>query len=113
MVSGGDVDMDLNRFNGTCLQFNMKYGTHIQPLGGVVVPPVVVPPVTPPGTLPEYVIITTGELSIRNAPSLSASTIGHALLNTKWYPLELVTTDIPWYRVGKNAFISKNYTRLP
>jgi GH25 family lysozyme M1 (1,4-beta-N-acetylmuramidase) len=110
----GDADMDLNRFNGTITAFNSRYGTHIQPIGSIVVPPVVVPPVVvPPGTIPEYVIITAGELSIRNAPNLSAGVIGHALLNTKWYPLELVTTDIPWYRVGKNAFISKGYTRYP
>jgi GH25 family lysozyme M1 (1,4-beta-N-acetylmuramidase) len=103
--TGGDQDMDLDRFNGTVAQFNSKYGTHIQPLGGV-------PPVIPPGTLPEYVIINTGELAIRNAPG--AGTIGHALLNTKWYPYELVSSNgVEWYRVGKNAFISKAYTKLP
>jgi GH25 family lysozyme M1 (1,4-beta-N-acetylmuramidase) len=110
MISGGDVDMDLDRFNGTCAQFNAKYGTHIIPLGE----PPVIPPVIPPGTLPEYVIINTGELAIRNSPDvISTNTIGHALYNTKWYPLELVTKNgIPWYRIGTNAYISKNYTRL-
>jgi hypothetical protein len=121
MVSGGDVDMDLDRFNGNCLQFNMKYGTHIQPLGGVVVPPVVVPPVIPPpipGILPEYVLISNplnpiAELSIHGAPLVADSNvIGHALKNTKWYVIGQVTTDIEWWQVGPHAYISKKYTRL-
>jgi len=105
--TGGDPDMDLDRFQGTCASFNSKYGTHIVPIGGVEPP-------QPPGTLPEYVIINTGELAIRNTPDvISGNTIGHALLNTKWYPSELVTkSGIEWYRLGKNEYISKNYTRL-
>jgi hypothetical protein len=126
MVSGGDADMDLNRFNGNCIQFNVKYGTHIVPLGGSVVPPVT-PPVTPPYPptppappvgLPEYVIISSytnpiSELSIHSTPlAVPSNVIGHALKDTKWYPYEQVNTDIEWYRIGKNAYISKKYTRL-
>jgi len=108
MVSGGDIDMDLNRFNGTCVTFNAKYGTHIKPIGEII------PPIIIPGTLPEYVIINTGELSIRSTPDVvSTNIIGHALMNTKWYPLELITKNgIEWWRIGTNVYISKNYTRL-
>lgn len=114
MVSGGDPDMDLDRFNGTCAQFNAKYGTHIVPIGANPQPPQ--PPVPPvPPVVPEYVIITTSELAIHSTPqAIQTNIIGHALLNTKWYPYELVVANgISWYRVGKNAYISKNYTRLP
>jgi GH25 family lysozyme M1 (1,4-beta-N-acetylmuramidase) len=106
--TGGDLDMDLNRFNGTCTQFNSKYGTHIKPIGEVTPPP-------PPGTLPEYVIITTGELAIHNTPqAIQTNIVGHALLNTRWYPYEEMTANgITWYVVGKNLYISKNYTKLP
>lgn len=109
MVSGGDPDIDLNRYYGTCAQFNARYGTHIVPIG---TPP---PPTPPPGQLPEYVIITTGELAIHSTPqAITSNIIGHALLNTKWYPYEQINANgIDWYRVGKNAYISKNYTKLP
>jgi len=110
--TNGDRDMDLDRFNGTCAQFNAKYGTHIVPIGGGVPP--VVPPVVPPETLPEYIIINTGELAIHNTPdAFQTNIIGHALMNTKWYPSELITKNgIEWYRLGKNEYISKKYTRL-
>jgi GH25 family lysozyme M1 (1,4-beta-N-acetylmuramidase) len=107
MVSGGDADMDLNRFNGTVAQFNSKYGTHIQPIG-------VIPPVVPPGTLPPYVIINTAELAIHSTPqAVQTNIIGHALQNTKWYPLEEVVSGISWYRLAKDAYISKSYCRYP
>src|SRR5512135_276325 len=38
MVSDGDADMDLNRYYGTVARFNLRYGTHILPLGEVVPP---------------------------------------------------------------------------
>lgn len=110
--SNGDPDMDLDRFNGTVSQFNIKYGTHIAPIG----PP---PPPPPPGTLPPYVLIGSPlhpitELSIHSAPALSSPTIGHALKDTKWYPLEEVQGDgIAWYRIAKDAYFSKSYTRYP
>lgn len=112
--TGGDPDMDLDRCNLSVTQFNSKYGTHILPLGQVNPPIPPTPPPTP-GTLPEYVIITTGELAIHSTPqAIQTNIVGHALLNTKWYPLEELTANgVVWYRVGKNLFISKNYTRLP
>lgn len=119
--TNGDADMDLDRFNGTVVQFNAKYGTHIQPLGGIV-PPVVVPPVTPPGALPPYVLIgnpsitpPVSELSIHSQPlAIASNTIGHALKDTKWYPLEeVVGGSVVWYRIAKDAYISKSYTRYP
>jgi len=103
--TGGDPDMDLNRFNGTVAQFNSKYGTHIQPIG-------VVPPVVP--TLPPYVIINTAELAIHSTPqAVQTNIIGHALQNTKWYPLEEVVSGISWYRLANGAYISKGYTKYP
>lgn len=108
--TGGDPDMDLDRFNGTCATFNAKYGTHIVPIGTPPIPPQ--PPVPP--TLPEYVIINIGELAIHNTPdAVQTNIIGHALQNTKWYPYELVNKNgVDWYKVGKNLYISKYYTRL-
>lgn len=107
MVSGGDADMDLDRFNGTVEQFNLRYGTHIKQIG-VVTPP------TPPATVPEYVIINTTNLGIHNTPqSGTYNLIGYATMNTKWYPYEIVVANgAEWYRVGKNLYIDKHYTRL-
>jgi GH25 family lysozyme M1 (1,4-beta-N-acetylmuramidase) len=106
--TGGDADMDLNRFNGTVVQFNTKYGTHILPLGGVAPP-------QPPGAVPPYVIITIGELAIHSTPApLQNNIIGHALLNSRWYPLKAVDGGgVTWYEVAQGAYISKNYTRYP
>jgi GH25 family lysozyme M1 (1,4-beta-N-acetylmuramidase) len=121
MVSGGDPDMDLDRFNGNCVQFNAKYGTHIKPIGDIVTPPpIIVPPpvVIPPVGLPEYVIISSyanpiSELSIHSAPLAAPSNvIGHALKDTKWYVVGQTTTDIEWWQVGPHAYISKKYCRL-
>lgn len=39
MVSGGDPDIDLNRYYGTVDRFNTRYGTHILPIGGTIPPP--------------------------------------------------------------------------
>jgi GH25 family lysozyme M1 (1,4-beta-N-acetylmuramidase) len=117
--TGGDPDMDLDRFQGTCATFNTKYGTHIKPLGSVVVPPPITPPPVP-GTLPEYVLIGNpsiippiAELSIHSAPLVANSNvIGHALKDTRWYIMGQVTTDIEWWQIAPHAYISKKYTRL-
>jgi GH25 family lysozyme M1 (1,4-beta-N-acetylmuramidase) len=118
--TNGDQDMDLNRFNGTCAQFNAKYDTHIVPIGvPQPPPPEPPPPPIPPPLIPPYVIIGNlahpiSELSIRQAPSLNSVVIGHALKDTKWYPLEEVTGGgIVWYRFAKDAYMSKAYTRYP
>ena len=106
--TGGDADMDLDRSNLTVVQFNIKYGTHILPIGGIQPP-------QPPGVVPPYVIITIGELAIHSTPApLTNNIIGHALLNSRWYPLEAIDGGgVTWYRVAKDAYISKNYTRYP
>ena len=111
--TGGDPDMDLDRFNGTCAQFNAKYGTHIVPIGGNIDPPI-----DPPG-LPPYVLIGNAlhpieALAIHSTPALGdANKIGDCLKNTKWYPLAMVKTDIEWWKLANGAYISKGYTRYP
>lgn len=106
--SGGDADMDEDRWYGTVEQFNATYGTHIQHLGQPPVPP-------QPGQVPESVIINIGELAIHDTPALiQANIVGHALFNTTWHPYEEISVNgVPLYRVTKDGFISKNYTRLP
>jgi GH25 family lysozyme M1 (1,4-beta-N-acetylmuramidase) len=108
--TGGDPDMDLDRWNGNVTQFNLKHGTHIQPLGGIIQPP---PP--PPGTLPPYVIINTGALAIHSTPlPIDANKIGSCLQGSKWYPLDMINGGgVDWYKIAKDAYISKNYVRYP
>lgn len=103
--TGGDPDMDLDRWYGTVEQFNAKFGTHITHLGGT-------PP--PPGQVPENVIINISELAIHDTPQLIQSNIvGHALINTVWHPYEEVYVNgVKMYRVTKDGLISAAYTRL-
>jgi GH25 family lysozyme M1 (1,4-beta-N-acetylmuramidase) len=107
--SGGDADMDLDRFNGTIVQFNAKYGTHIGPIGGSVVQP-------PPGAVPEKVIVNTGEANFRWTPDPIAQNIcGSSKLGMILYP-EAVEKDQfgkEWYKLGKKIYIKKELTRLP
>lgn len=109
--TNGDPDMDLNRYNGTCAQFNAKYGTHIVPIGsGSVVQP-------PPGTVPEMVIVNTGEVNLRHAPNPNDSTNICATSKYGWklYP-EAIEKDQygkEWYKLGEKIFIKKDLTRLP
>lgn len=109
MVSGGDADMDLDRIYNTVEQFNIDYGTHIKHIGEPQPPP------PPPGQVPETVIITTGELAIHDTPYLyQTNIVGHALINTQWHPFEEVYINgVKLYRVTKDGYISKAYTRLP
>jgi hypothetical protein len=108
--TGGDPDMDLDRYYGSVAQFNAQYGTHIQPIGGQPPPP----PPPPPGQVPENVLIITGELAIHNTPqAVQGNIVGHALYNTIWHPYEEVAANgVVWYRVTKDGYISKNYTRV-
>jgi len=109
--TNGDRDMDLDRFNGTCVQFNAKYGTHIKPIGEV-------PPVQPPpGTVPEMVIVNTGEANLRHAPNPTDATnvCGTSKKDQKLYP-EAIEKDQygkEWYKLGKRIFVKKELTRLP
>lgn len=104
--TGGDTYIDLNRWYGSIAKFNTKYHTNIQPIGGQ-------PPAPPPGTVPANIMIITGELSIHNTPhAIQQNVVGHALLNAIWHPYEETLSDgIYWYRVTKDGWISKNYTR--
>lgn len=111
--TNGDRDMDLDRFNGTCAQFNAKYGTHIVPIGsgsGVQ------PPQPPPGTVPEMVIVNTGEANFRLAPDPIAQNIcGSSKMGMFLYP-EAIEKDQygkEWYKLGKKIYIKKELTRLP
>lgn len=110
--TNGDNDMDLNRFNGTCVQFNAKYGTHIKPIGSgsIVVPP------QPPGTVPEIVYVNTGEANLRHAPDpLAQNVCGSSKINMKLYPEAIVLDQFgkEWYKLGKKIYIKKELTRLP
>lgn len=107
--TGGDADMDLDRYYGTVEQFNIAYGTHIKHMGE---PP---PPPPPPGQCPENILINIGELAIHDTPfPYQNNIVGHALINTTWHPYEEVTANgVTWYRVTKDGYISKAYTRLP
>jgi len=111
--TNGDRDMDLDRFNGTCVQFNAKYGTHIVPIGGGTQPP---QPPTPPGTVPEMVYVNTGEANLRHAPDPMAQNIcASSKMNMKLYP-EAIEKDQfgkEWYKLGKKIYIKKELTRLP
>lgn len=106
--TNGDPDMDLDRSCYTVVQFNAKYGTHIQPIGGTQ---------PPPGTVPDVVIIGGVDINIRLAPNPSDPliVIGIAQSGKKWYP-EAIEKDqygSEWYKVGKKAYIKKALTRLP
>jgi GH25 family lysozyme M1 (1,4-beta-N-acetylmuramidase) len=111
--TNGDRDMDLDRFNGTCVQFNARYGTHIVPLGSGSV---VQPPQPPPGVVPEIVIVNTGEANLRHTPDPVAQNVcATSKLNMKLYP-EAIEKDQfgkEWYRLGKRIYIKKELTRLP
>jgi GH25 family lysozyme M1 (1,4-beta-N-acetylmuramidase) len=111
--SNGDPDMDLDRFNGTCVQFNAKYGTHIIPISGSIPPP----PPPPPGTVPEMVIVNTGDANLRHAPNPSDpnNICGDSKMGMKLYP-EAIEKDqygAEWYKLGKKIYIKKLLTRLP
>jgi GH25 family lysozyme M1 (1,4-beta-N-acetylmuramidase) len=108
--TNGDYDMDLDRFNGTVLQFNAKYGTHITQIGGVPTP-------VPPGTVPEKILVNTGEANFRSAPNpVDATNVcGSSKMGMVLYP-EAVEKDQfgkEWYKLGKKIYIKKELTRLP
>jgi len=106
--TGGDPDMDLDRYNLTVVQFNAKYGTHIQPIGSV-------PPI-PPGVIPDRVIVNTGEANLRHAPDpVSQNICGVSKLGMSLYPeeIELDAYGAEWYKLGKKIYIKKLLTRLP
>lgn len=109
-ASGGDADMDLDRFNGTVVQFNAKYGTHIGPIGGT-------PPVQPPvGTVPEKIIVNTGEANLRLTPDPIAQNVcGSSKMGMVLYPegIEKDQFSKEWYKLGKKIYIKKELTRLP
>lgn len=104
--TNGDLDMDLDRYNGTISEFNIAYGTHIQPIGGSPVPPGV----------PEMVYVNTGEANLRHSPDpIAANICGSSKLNMKLYP-EAIEKDQygkDWYRLGKKIYIKVELTRLP
>jgi len=107
--TNGDPDMDLDRFNGTVVQFNAKYGTHIQPIGGGGPP-------SPPGEVPEKVIVNTGAVNLRHAPDpIAQNQCATSKLGQVLYP-EAIEKDQfgkEWYKLGKKIYIKKELTRLP
>lgn len=105
MVSDGDADMDLNRWYGTVPEFNVRYGTHIKPIGGDV----------PPPGLPAYFLVNTGSLNIRSQPNPYDGTlvIGSTAFGKKWRPIELVTgaDGKEWWRINEYAYVAKWLTK--
>lgn len=108
--TNGDPDMDLDRFNGTVLQFNAKYGTHITQIGGTPTP-------VPPGTVPEKVLVNTGEANFRSSPNpVDATNVcGSSKMGMVLYPeaIEKDQFSKEWYKLGKKIYIKKELTRLP
>lgn len=110
MIAVGDYDIDLDRYNGTCAQFNAQYGTHIEPIGGTPVPP-------PPVVVPEKVIVNVSGLNIRHVPDASSTTTVCATTTygKVLYPeaIEKDNDGREWYKLGKKMYVAKWLTRLP
>jgi len=111
MIAVGDYDIDLDRYNGTCDQFNAQYGTHILPIGSVDPTP------PPPVTVPEKVIVNTSGLNIRHVPDASSPTTVCATTTygKVLYPeaIEKDNDGREWYKLGKKMYVAKWLTRLP
>lgn len=109
MLADGDQDIDLNRYYGTCVEFNARYGTNIKPIGESQPP-------LPPGTVPEKVIVNTGEANFRHAPDpLAQNVCGSSKMGMYLYP-EAIENDQygkEWYKLGKKIYIKKELTRIP
>jgi len=103
MIKDGDFDMDLNRENCTVNAFNLKHKTHIEPIGGIIVPPVPNPDEIIPS---KYVYIKSGSLNIRSLPSISGKDIGTLAYGDD---IPIVEECNGWYRI--NGWINADYTR--
>lgn len=62
MISDGDYDMDLDRYNGTVEQFNSYYKTHILPIGEV--------PPPPPSDQNFEMVVIVDVLNVRDGPGI-------------------------------------------
>lgn len=106
MVKDGDFDMDLNREDCTVDEFNVRYKTHIKPLGDV--PPMELPEFFTPNGSPGYV-------NIRSQPNPFSDKliVGRAYNANKWKPIQLVigTDGKEWWRVNEYAYIAKWLTK--
>jgi GH25 family lysozyme M1 (1,4-beta-N-acetylmuramidase) len=106
MVRDGDVDMDLNRWYGSCAEFNTRYGTHIKPIGDV--PPIQLPEFFTPNGSPGYI-------NMRSVPNPYSDVyiIGRANNGKKWKPIELVigTDGKEWWRINEYAYVAKWLTK--
>lgn len=99
MISNGDVDMDLVRWYGTVNEFNIRYGTHIQPLTPLT--PIV--PIIPK----KYVYINTDALNMRSTPEVTPTNDIGTLKSGDDVPV--IEEKNGWYRI--EGWISSFYTR--
>jgi GH25 family lysozyme M1 (1,4-beta-N-acetylmuramidase) len=107
MVSDGDVDMDLDRCYRTVDSFNIRYGTHILPLGEVE-----------PPSLPDFFYPngSPGYINVRYAPNPFSETyvIGRATNLKKWHPIGIVTGSDgkQWWKINEYAYCAKWLTKF-
>jgi len=101
--TGGENDLDLQRFNGSVDAFNIKYGTDIKPFEGE----------TPPSpTLPTEIVpirrvqVTASALNVRSLPSATSKDLGDLRFGDI---LPIIEERDGWYRV--DGWISKSYTK--
>jgi len=93
--STGDDDIDLNKFNGTLDEFNLRYNLNVQPL-------------TDPGK--DFVICTTSALKIRETPSTLAKVVGYLYLNDMPNALEeKIDSNNIWIRIGWKQWSAMKY----
>jgi GH25 family lysozyme M1 (1,4-beta-N-acetylmuramidase) len=97
-VSSTYIDLDRSRLNID--QFNIRYGTNIQPIGGIPIPP-------PVESFPKKVISTT-DVNVRTSPNAISdkNKIGAIPQGTILDAISL-STDPNWYTVL--AYVNKNY----
>ena len=93
----GDVDMDLDKYNGSLDAFNAEYGTNLVPLQ---------PPLPDPIVPLKYVVVTAGALNMRSLPTVDSTDIGTIRSGDDVPVVDVFDT---WYKIS--GWISGRYTR--
>lgn len=103
-VYGAQSDaIDLNRYAGSVAEFNLAFGTNIQPLPGDVIPPM------PPARVPLKLVrvIAANLLNVRAQPTTAGADIGD-LKRDSIVPVYGEFGD--WWDIGA-GWVNKGYTR--
>lgn len=95
MVTGGDADMDLNRYYGSCSDFNTRYGTHISPLNPI-----------PPGEQHFEFVITANALNVRTGPGTNYSIVG-VLYQGNIVELKDIAGTNAWMQIESGQYAGK------